>query len=38
MSLHHQLQKREGDNNPISVALIGAGKFGAMYLARTKTY
>ena len=34
MSLHHQLQQRERDNNPIRVALIGAGKFGAMYLAQ----
>ena len=34
MSLHHQLQQRERDNKPIRVALIGAGKFGAMYLSQ----
>jgi predicted homoserine dehydrogenase-like protein len=34
MSLHTQLQKRAADNKPIRVALIGAGKFGSMYLAQ----
>ncbi len=34
MSLFLQLQQRERDNKPICVALIGAGKFGAMYLAQ----
>ena len=34
MSLHRQLQKRAADNKPIRVALIGAGKFGSMYLAQ----
>ena len=34
MSLFLQLQQRERDNQPIRVALIGAGKFGAMYLAQ----
>jgi predicted homoserine dehydrogenase-like protein len=38
MSLYQQLQQRAADNKPIRVALIGADKFGAMYLARTKTY
>ena len=34
MSLYQQLQQRAADNQPIRVALIGAGKFGAMYLAQ----
>ncbi|MSQ65296.1 MAG: flagellar biosynthesis protein FlgA [Limnohabitans sp.] len=34
MSLYQQLQKRAADNKPVRVALIGAGKFGAMYLAQ----
>jgi len=34
MSLFQQLQQRAADNKPIRVALIGAGKFGAMYLAQ----
>jgi predicted homoserine dehydrogenase-like protein len=34
MSLHAKLQKRAQDNKPIRVGLIGAGKFGAMYLAQ----
>ncbi len=34
MSLYQQLQERERQQNPIRVGLIGAGKFGAMYLAQ----
>jgi predicted homoserine dehydrogenase-like protein len=34
MSLHAQLQKRAAEGRPIRVALIGAGKFGSMYLAQ----
>jgi len=34
MSLYQQLQQRAADNKPIRIALIGAGKFGAMYLAQ----
>ena len=34
MSLYQQLQQRAADKKPIRVALIGAGKFGAMYLAQ----
>ena len=34
MSLYAQLQQRDVQNNPIRVALIGAGKFGAMYLSQ----
>jgi predicted homoserine dehydrogenase-like protein len=34
MSLHLQLQRRAAENRPIRVGLIGAGKFGSMYLAQ----
>src|SRR6478735_2034831 len=34
MSLHSKLQQRAADNKPIRVGLIGAGKFGSMYLAQ----
>jgi predicted homoserine dehydrogenase-like protein len=34
MSLHHQLQQRAAAGRPIRVGLIGAGKFGSMYLAQ----
>ena len=34
MSLYQQLQRRAAENRPIRVALIGAGKFGSMYLAQ----
>ena len=34
MSLHQQLQKRAAEKRPIRVGLIGAGKFGSMYLAQ----
>jgi predicted homoserine dehydrogenase-like protein len=34
MSLHAQLQTRQADGRPIRVGLIGAGKFGSMYLAQ----
>jgi predicted homoserine dehydrogenase-like protein len=34
MSLHRQLQQRAADGRPIRVGLIGAGKFGSMYLAQ----
>ncbi len=34
MSLHAQLQRREAERKPIRVGLIGAGKFGSMYLAQ----
>ena len=34
MSLHHALLRRAADNNPIRIGLIGAGKFGSMYLAQ----
>jgi len=34
MSLHAQLQQRAREGRPIRVVLIGAGKFGSMYLAQ----
>src|SRR3546814_12280299 len=34
MSLYAQLQQRAASNQPIRVGLIGAGKFGSMYLAQ----
>jgi predicted homoserine dehydrogenase-like protein len=37
MSLHHLLQQRLVTTGPVRVALIGAGKFGAMFLAQVPT-
>src|SRR5947209_16496912 len=34
MSLHAQLQRGEAEKKPIRIGLIGAGKFGSMYLAQ----
>jgi predicted homoserine dehydrogenase-like protein len=34
MSLHRQLQQRAAENKPVRIGLIGAGKFGSMYLAQ----
>src|SRR4051812_37238030 len=34
MSLYAKLQQRAADGKPIRVGLIGAGKFGSMYLAQ----
>jgi predicted homoserine dehydrogenase-like protein len=34
MSLHEQLKRRAAEGRPIRVGLIGAGKFGSMYLAQ----
>ncbi len=34
MSLHAKLQQRAAAGNPVRVGLIGAGKFGSMYLAQ----
>src|SRR5205085_9694614 len=34
MSLYAQLQQREAQARPIRIGLIGAGKFGSMYLAQ----
>jgi predicted homoserine dehydrogenase-like protein len=34
MNLYTKLQQRAAHNNPIRIGLIGAGKFGSMYLAQ----
>jgi predicted homoserine dehydrogenase-like protein len=34
MSLYKKLQQRAQDTRPIQIALIGAGKFGSMYLSQ----
>ena len=34
MNLHAKLLQRQADNRPIRIGLIGAGKFGSMYLAQ----
>lgn len=34
MNLHRLLKQREADNKPLRVALIGAGKFGTMFLSQ----
>ena len=34
MNLYTKLQQRGADNQPIRIGLIGAGKFGSMYLAQ----
>ena len=34
MFLQKAISKRIDDNNPVKVALIGAGKFGSMFLSQ----
>ena len=34
MALYERLKKREAEGRPIRIGLIGAGKFGSMYLAQ----
>lgn len=36
MPLHGLLQERAAENRPIRVGIIGAGKFGSMYLAQAR--
>ncbi|MGI9373305.1 MAG: NAD(P)H-dependent oxidoreductase [Hyphomicrobiales bacterium] len=36
MNLHNLLARRAEDQNPVGVALIGAGKFGTMFLAQAR--
>jgi predicted homoserine dehydrogenase-like protein len=36
MNLHRMLEERASAGRPLRVALIGAGKFGSMYLAQAK--
>src|SRR5512133_1377601 len=36
MNLHRLLAKRNQEKGPLRVGLIGAGKFGSMYLAQAR--
>ena len=36
MNLYTKLQQRAADNKPIRIGLIGAGKFGSMYLSQAR--
>jgi len=36
MNLHHLLLARDAERRPLRVALIGAGKFGSMYLSQAR--
>src|SRR5438034_5712090 len=36
MNLHSLLLERESQNRPVTVGLIGAGKFGTMFLAQAR--
>ena len=36
MNLHRLLQQREREHRPLRVGLIGAGKFGSMYLSQVR--
>ena len=36
MNLHRMLKQREADGKPLRVALIGAGKFGSMFLSQAQ--
>ena len=37
MNLYHLLTKRNHKKGPLRVGLIGAGKFGSMYLAQARS-
>ena len=37
MNLHRLLQQRAAAGRPVRVALIGAGKFGSMFLSQVRT-
>lgn len=37
MNLHHLLRQREAQRRPLRIGLIGAGKFGSMYLSQART-
>jgi len=36
MNLHRMLRERQADGKPLRVGLIGAGKFGSMYLSQAR--
>ena len=37
MSLYSQLLQRQEQNNPIKIGMVGAGKFGSMFLSQART-
>ncbi|WP_375460360.1 NAD(P)H-dependent oxidoreductase [uncultured Enterovirga sp.] len=37
MNLHKMLLKRQADGRPVTVGVVGAGKFGTMFLAQART-
>jgi predicted homoserine dehydrogenase-like protein len=37
MSLHRMLMARAAEGNPLRIGVIGAGKFGSMYLSQIPT-
>ena len=37
MNLYHMLKRRADQGRPVRVGLIGAGKFGSMFLAQART-
>jgi predicted homoserine dehydrogenase-like protein len=37
MNLHRMLQQRAAANRPVTVAIIGAGKFGSMFITQVRT-
>jgi len=37
MNLHHLLMQRDAEGKPLRVGLIGAGKFGSMFLSQVRT-
>ena len=36
MNLHRLLKQRQADHKPLRVALLGAGKFGSMFLSQAR--
>ncbi|HQY28371.1 MAG TPA: Gfo/Idh/MocA family oxidoreductase, partial [Burkholderiaceae bacterium] len=36
MNLHRMLRQRAADGRPLRIGLIGAGKFGSMYLSQVR--
>ena len=36
MNLHRLLQERAAQGRPVRVVLVGAGKFGSMYLSQAR--
>ena len=36
MNLHRMLAAREAEKRPVRVVLVGAGKFGSMYLSQAQ--